>query len=95
MPFGKYKTGENIVSAMIAAPIQIAEKEYVCVVVLRKRREINKLYVHEVTLKEKLLDVKNQEVVSVSLLGSSNPTLSLATNQGDVAKVLQNILSTK
>ena len=95
LPFGKYKAGENIVSAMIAAPIQIAEKEYICVVVLRKRREINKLYVHEVTLKEKLLDVCNQEVKSVSSLGSSNPTLCLATNQGNVAKILQNILSAK
>jgi len=95
LPFGKYKAGENIVSAMIAAPILIAGKEYVCVVVLRKRREINKLYVHEVTLKEKLLDVVNQEVVSDSPLGSSNPTLSLATNQGDIANVLQNILFTK
>ena len=95
LPFGKYKTSENIVSAMIAAPIQIAEKEYICVVVLRKRHEINKLYVHEVTLKEKLLDNDNQEVISVSSLGSSNPTLSLATNQGNVAKVLQNILSAK
>jgi hypothetical protein len=95
LPFGKYKTGENIVSAMIAAPIQIAEKEYVCVVVLRKRREINKLYVHEVTLKEKLLDISNQEVRVKSLVGSSNPTLSSATNQGDIVKVLQNILLTK
>ena len=95
LPFGKYKTGENIVSAMIAAPIHIAEKEYVCVVVLRKRREINKLYVHEVTLKEKLLDISNQEVIGVSLFGSSNPTPSPATNQGDIAKVLQNILLTK
>jgi hypothetical protein len=99
LPFGKYKEGENIVSAMIAAPIQIAEKEYVCVVVLRKRQEINKLYVHEVTLKEKLLDIKNnnnnQEVKPASSIGSSNPTLSLATNQGNVAKVLQNVLTAK
>jgi len=95
LPFGKYKTGENIVSAMIAAPIQIAEKEYVCVVVLRKRQEINKLYVHEVTLKEKLLDISNQEVRGESSFGSSNPTPSPATNQGDIAKVLQNILSAK
>ena len=46
---------------------------------------IKRLYVHEVTLKEKILDY------------SSNPVrVDLqATNQGDVAKVLQNILSTK
>jgi hypothetical protein len=55
----------------------------------------NKLYVHEVTLKEKLLDISNQEVRVEPLVGSSNPTLSSATNQGDIAKVLQNILLTK
>ncbi|MCL2327950.1 MAG: hypothetical protein FWC39_05480 [Bacteroidetes bacterium] len=50
---------------------------------------------YTLTLKEKLLDVVNQEVISDSPLGSSNPTLSLATNQGDIANVLQNILFTK
>jgi hypothetical protein len=59
------------------------EKEYVCVVVLRKRQEINKLYVHEVTQKEKLL------------AGSSNPTQSLAARQGDIVKVLGKIISAK
>jgi hypothetical protein len=73
LPFGKHKSGENVVSTMIAAPVRIAEKEYVCVVVLRKRQEINKLYVHEVTLKEKLL------------AGSSNPTQSLAAKQGVIS----------
>jgi len=54
------------------------------------------LYVHEVTLKEKLLDFDNQEVTHVSSLGSSNPAPKLpATNQGDIANVLQNILFAK
>ena len=83
LPFGKHKNGENVVSAMIAAPIQIAEKDYIAVVVLRKRKDVNKLYVHEVTIKEKLL------------AGSSNPTQSLATNQGDIAKILQKIIFAK
>jgi len=104
LPFGKYKSGENVVSAMIAAPIQIANIEYICVVVIRKRQEINKLYVHEVTIKEKLLDSSYnsvhipatiQGVVSDSLIGSSNPTQSLAAKQGDIAKVLQKIISAK
>ena len=100
LPFGKYKSGENVVSAMIAAPVQIANNEYICIVVLRKRQEINKLYVHEVTIKEKLLDdnsnsATNQEVIPNSLTGSSNPTQSLATNQRDIANVLQKIISTK
>jgi len=104
LPFGKYKSGENVISAMIAAPIQIANNEYICVVVLRKRQEINKLYVHEVTIKEKLLDsssnpahipATNQGVIFDSLTGSSNPTQSLAANQGDIAKVLHKIISAK
>jgi len=54
------------------------------------------LYVHEVTLKEKLLDFDNQEVTHVSSLDSSNPAPKLpATNQGDIANVLQNILFAK
>jgi len=58
---------------------------------------MNKLYIHEVTLKEKLLDRDNQEVKFVSSLGSSNPVRFglQATNQGDIANVLQNILFTK
>ena len=52
---------------------------------MAKNNKINRLYVHEVTLKEKILDY------------SSNPVRFdlQATNQGDVAKVLQNILSSK
>ena len=98
LPLAQHKTDENskIYSAMIAAPIQIAEKEYICVVVIRQYFSGNrKLYVHEITLKEKLLDIDNQEVISVSLLGSSNPAPLPATNQGDITKVLQNILSAK
>ncbi|MDR1879853.1 MAG: hypothetical protein LBQ78_02860 [Tannerellaceae bacterium] len=104
LPFGKYKSGENVVSAMIAAPVRIAEKEYVCVVVLRKRQEITKLYVHEVTLKEKLLaDSSNptqrlaarQGVISNALTSSSNPTQRLAAHQGDIAKILSKIISAK
>jgi hypothetical protein len=81
LPMKEHKKG--VISGMIGAPISIAEKEYIAVAVIRGDR--NRLYVHEVTLKEKILDY------------SSNPVrFNLqATNQGDVAKVLQNILSTK
>jgi hypothetical protein len=63
---------------------QVSEYGYIGVVVIRQYASGNKkLYVHEVFLKRKLLD------------GSSNPTQSLATNQGNIAKVLQKILSAK
>jgi len=88
LPMGKHKAGENTTSGMIAAPITIDGKEYVAVAVVRQNLEGNKrLYVHEVTLKEKLLD------------GSSKPALlenpTQATNQGAVAKVLKDIVDAK
>ena len=96
LPFGKYKEDEKIFSAMIAAPVSIARKEYIEVVVLRQNKMgDNRLYVHEVSLKEKLLESATQRVEKKSLNGSSNPTLLLATNQGAVAKVLQKILLAK
>jgi hypothetical protein len=96
LPFGSYKENERVLSAMIAAPISIAQKEYIGVVVLRKRQDINKLYVHEVTLKEKLLVKQGVDNCNKKLpSGSSNPTQSLATNQGAITKVLQNIISAK
>jgi hypothetical protein len=84
LPFGSYKKeNEKILSAMVAAPILIAQKEYIGVVVLRKRQDVNKLYVHEVTLKEKLLVRQSAENSNKKLpSGSSNPTQSLATDRG-------------
>jgi hypothetical protein len=83
----------NIRSGMIAAPIIIAEQEYVAVAVIRQNKENNnRLYVHEVTLKEKLLLLKQK-----NLNDSSNPVLrnTTANHQGDIAKVLNNIVSAK
>jgi len=81
LPISEHKPGFQ--SGMIAAPIAIAEKEYIAVAVVRKdKSNNNRLYVHEVTLKEKLLT------------NSSNPT-NEANSQGDVANVLQKIISAK
>ena len=81
LPMKEHKKG--VISGMIAAPISIAEKKYIAVAVIRGDK--NRLYVHEVTLKEKLLDC------------SSNPVRYnlQATNQGDIAKVLQKIIFAK
>lgn len=98
LPLGKHKADEKIISAIIAAPISIAQKDYIGVVVIRQNKVgDNKLYVHEVTIKEKLLE--NIQGVGVSLNGSSNPALqkksAQATTQGAITKVLQNIMSAK
>jgi hypothetical protein len=95
LPLGQHKSGEKILSAMVAAPIQIRDEEFIGVVVLRQYKSgNNKLYVHEVTLKNKLLETVNQGIEKLPD-SSSNPAQIPATNQGVIAKVLQNIVSTK
>ncbi|MDR0829335.1 MAG: hypothetical protein LBN95_04380 [Prevotellaceae bacterium] len=91
LPLAQHKKNDKRESAMIAAPIRIAENDYICVVVIRQYVSGNKkLYVHEVTIKDKFL------------VGGSNPTQMPATqgivskspkNIGDISKVLQNILT--
>jgi len=94
LPLGNYKKGEKRLSTMIAAPLIIETDEYIGVVVIRQYSSGNKkLYVHEVFLKRKLLD------------SSSNPAHIPATNQGvvpessinkgNVANILQKIISAK
>ncbi|MDR1342465.1 MAG: hypothetical protein LBK18_04310 [Prevotellaceae bacterium] len=70
----------KIKSGMIAAPITIKGEEFIAVCLVRQNKEDrNRLYVHEVTLKEKLLiKSSNKKLPS----GSSNPTQSLATERG-------------
>jgi hypothetical protein len=98
LPLGEHKKGEKTLSAMVAAPLEIRNEEFIGVVVLRKYKSgNNKLYVHEVSLKNKLLENEaiNQGVNKLSD-SSSSPALKIpATNQGAIAKVLQNILSAK
>ena len=105
LPMLQHKNDSQIESAMIGAPIEIASKEYVVVVVIRRNKiGDTRLYIHEITVKQKLLDgssnpalipATNQGVMSDSSISSSNPTSMLATNQGDIAKVLQKIISAK
>ena len=94
LPLGNHKQNEKTLSAMVAAPLIIGTDEYIGVVIIRQYASGNKkLYVHEVFLKRKLLD------------DSSNPAHIPATNQGvisesyknkgDIAKVLQKIISAK
>ncbi len=68
-------------SAIIAAPIRIAESDFVCEVVVT-RLDDNRFYLHEVTQKNKL-----QDAVFLTNLGRS-PSAHL----GVAAKVLQDIV---
>jgi hypothetical protein len=100
-----HKKDERTLSAMIAAPITIGTDEYVGVVVIRQYNSGNKkLYVHEVSLKQKFLDsssnpaqipATNQGIMFESCLGSSNPAQIPAAKQGNITKVLQNIIFAK
>jgi hypothetical protein len=97
LPMQQHKRSLKVESAMIAAPIAIADEIYVCVVVIRYNKiGETRLYVHEVWLQKKLLEpLPVQGVAGLSPAGSSNPTSMLATHQGDIAKVIQKILNTK
>lgn len=74
--------GRGYDSAVISAPIEIGGERFVCNVVIQKNLVNNKFYLHEVTQKN-LLD----EVFLANL--AQKPTSS-----GDLAKVLQNIITT-
>jgi len=105
LPLGKHKNDIKSLSTMVAAPISIKGDEYIVVVVLRRNKfGDTRLYVHEVSLKQKLLadssnptsmSATSQGVLSETLVGSSNPTSMSATSQGIVAKVLQKIILAK
>lgn len=77
-------------TGMIAAPITIGDEKFVCVVVVIGNRNLNRLYVHEVTLTKNLqVDVADTNAVH----GDDN---HLVTHpQGEITKVLKNHLISK
>ena len=86
LPMGEYNVHDKKQhTGMIAAPILLDGERYVCVVEVIWNQKENRLYTHEVTLQKKLLDVRSNPSQSQSEIP--------ATNQGAIAKVLQNIVS--
>ena len=91
---------KRIRQSQIKAAVKV-NAEYIGVVVIRQYASGNKkLYVHEVFLKRKLLDgssnpahipATNQGVIPESPINKQN----LVTNKGNIAKVLQKIISAK
>ena len=70
---------------MIAAPIMIGDEKYVCVVEVIANRQINRLYVHEVTLTKNLQgDVADTNAVHRDSNLVTHP-------QGVIAKILQKL----
>jgi len=100
LPLEQHKKDDKRLSAMIAAPIVIATEEFVCVVVIRQYVSGNKkLYVHEVSLREKLLDDSSNpaqiQATHQGVISCPSNDCSKLINQGDIAKVIQKIISTK
>jgi len=80
LPMSNHKQG--VVSGMIGAPVKIGDKDYIMVVVVRKYGGGNRLYLHEVTLKEKLpVDLSKPHK-------GGNP-------KGDILSVLNDIANAK
>lgn len=78
----KQKTG------MVAAPIEINGKRYICVVEVISNNIDNKLYVHECFTNKNILDF----VASSSVRSDEN---HISQNQGYIASVLENVLINK
>ena len=88
-PLDYYGTNDKKqMTGMIAAPIQIADEKYVCVVVVIANTELQRLYVHESFLTKNLQEVAASNLVPRSNTSSPQP-------YGEVAKVLHNFLISK
>ena len=100
LPLDRHKKDEKTLSAMIAAPISIGTEEFVCVVVIRQYASGNKkLYVHEVSLKQKLLDDSSSPALipatDQGVISNFSTDSTVSIGQGNIAKVLQKIISAK
>jgi hypothetical protein len=76
----KQKTG------MIAAPVQICNEKYICVVVVIENLTTDRLYVHEAFITKKLLD---DVAVTNAVHGAETP---VTQHQGEVAKILKKLI---
>ena len=68
-------------SATIAAPVSIGGKDYIGLVVVKRSKEFNRFYLHEVFLKESLLN------------GDFQTGLNTGKPSGDIANVIKDIVS--
>ena len=68
-------------SATIAAPVSIGGKDYIGMVVVKRSKEFNRFYLHEVFLKESLLN------------GDFQTGLNTGKPSGDIANVIKDIVS--
>ena len=89
LPLGYYGTGgKKQMTGVVAAPIVINGKRYVCAVEVIANKENSRLYVHEVSAIEKLQGDVASNQVRGSETASPHP-------QGEIAKLVQDFVTTK
>ena len=89
LPLDYYGTsGKKQKTGIVAAPIAIDGKRYICAVEVIANKENSRLYVHEVFTTEKL----HENVVSNQVRGSKTAS---PHSQGAIAKLLQEIVNSK
>ena len=89
LPLDYYGTsGKKQKTGIVAAPIAIDGKRYICAVEVIANKENSRLYVHEVFTTEKL----RENVVSNQVRGSKTAS---PHSQGAIAKLLQEIVNSK
>ena len=74
--------GRGYNTAIVAAPIQIGNERYICQVAIRRNKDGNQFYLHEVTAQKNL----PSDAFVTNLAQKPAP-------KGDFAKILQNIMS--
>lgn len=89
LPLDYYATGsKKQMTGMIAAPIQIGDDSFICVVVVIYNLKERRLYLHETFLTEKIPEIAASSLVRGS--ESASPQ-----SRGSVAKILHNFLKFK
>lgn len=89
LPLDYYATGgKKQMTGMIAAPIQIGDDSFICVVVVIFNLKERRLYLHETFLTEKIPEIAASSLVRGS--SSASPQ-----SRGSIAKVLTNFLISK
>lgn len=87
LPMGRHGVHDKKqLTGMIAAPIQIGNENYICVVEVIANLQVQRLYVHEAFVTKNLQEVAASNSVHGSETTSPQP-------QGEVAKVLQNYIT--
>ena len=89
LPLDYYSTGgKKQMTGMMAAPIEIGNDSFICVVVVIFNLSEKRLYLHETFLTEKIPEIAASSLVRGS--GTASPQ-----SQGSIAKILSDLFISK